>query len=115
MIKRSLRQSYMFACFAIVAGLFFAPPSALSAAHRPREHKKIVSLLDTGKTIALSPGEELVVNLPLRHYDDNYWFVAQNTGVPLKLIAGPDTRRPKNWTEFKNSTQVFYFRRESPG
>jgi outer membrane protein OmpA-like peptidoglycan-associated protein len=115
MIKRSLPQSYLLACFAIVAGLFFAPPSSLSAAHPPRQVKKKVSLQDTGKTIALAVGQELVVNLPLRHYDDNYWYVALNSGVPLKLIAGPDTRRPRNWTPFKPSTQVFYFQRESPG
>ncbi len=55
------------------------------------------------------------MTLPLRRYDDNYWYVARNSGGGLKLIAGPTERRPRNWTPFMGRTQVFYFRRESPG
>lgn len=114
MVKRSLRQSYMLLCCAMVAGFFLAAPSSLSAARRPRRADCVhVDLQDTGKTVALSVGEDLIVRLPLWRYDDDYWFVTRNTG--LKLVAGPDTRRPPNWTPFMHRSQVFYFRRESPG
>jgi hypothetical protein len=99
--------------FAIVAGLFFAAPSSSSAARPP--HPLHVTLRDTGKTISLPVGQELIVTLQLRPYDDNYWYVASNTGAGLKLVAGPDERRPPNWTPFKYSMEIFYFRRESPG
>ncbi len=114
MVERLLRLSFLLACFAIIAGFFFAVPSSLSA-ERPlrRPVAKYVYLRDTGQTVALSVGEELVVTLPLRPYADNYWYVARNSG--LKLIAGPNERRPRNWTPWKYSSQVFYFRRESPG
>lgn len=116
MIKRSLRQSCLFACFAIVAGFLSAAPSSLSAERPPRRQvTQHVNLQDTGQTVALSVGQQLIVTLPLRRYDDNYWYVARNWGGGLKLEAGPDTRRPRNWTPFMNSSQVFYFRRESPG
>ena len=116
MIKRLLRQSCLLACFAIAAGFFFAVPSAISAERPPRRQAATtVNLNDTGRTVALSVGQELIVSLPLRRYDDNYWYVARNTGGGLKLIAGPNERRPANWTPFMGSTQVFYFRRESPG
>ena len=117
MIKRLFRQSYILACFAIVAIFFFAAPSPLFAARPPRRQAaKVVSLNDTGKTIVLLVGQQLVVTLPLRRYDDNNWYVARNWGGGLKLIAGPDERRPRNWTRFRQqSTQVFYFQRESPG
>lgn len=115
MFKRSLRQSCLLACFAIVAG-FFAAPSSLSAA-RPARHRDClhVDLRNTGQTVALPVGEQLVVTLPLQRYDDNYWYVARNSGGALKLITGPDTRRPRDWTPWKQSLQVFYFERESPG
>jgi outer membrane protein OmpA-like peptidoglycan-associated protein len=115
MVKRSLRQSRLLACFAIVAASVFAAPSSLSAARPPRQVKQYAYLQDTGKTIALPVGQELIVTLPLRPYDDNYWYVARNSGAPLKLIAGPDERRPRNWTPWMYSSQVFYFQRESPG
>jgi hypothetical protein len=116
MFKRSLRQSCLLACFAIVAGFFFAAPSSLSA-ERPQRGQvaQRVNLNYTGKTIALSVGQQLVVTLPLGRYDDNTWYVAENSGAGLKLIAGPDTLRPRDWTPFKQSRQVFYFQRESPG
>ena len=116
MIKRLLRQSCLLACFAIVAGFFFAAPFSLSAAPPPRLQGDVhVGLGNTGKTVALSVGQELIVTLPLRPYDDNYWYVARNSGGGLKLIAGPDDRRPRDWTPWKKSSQVFYFQRESPG
>ncbi len=116
MVIRSLRQSCMLACFAIVAGFFFAVPSSLSAERPPRRQIPLyVGLRDTGKTVALPVGQQLIVTLPLRPYDDNYWYVARNSGAVLKLIAGPDEQRPRNWTPWDYSSQVFYFRRESPG
>jgi hypothetical protein len=116
MVKQSLRQWWPLACFAIAAGFVFAAPSALSAARPPRHLAAVnVNLEDTGQTIALPVGEQLIITLPLRHYDDNYWYVARNSGGALKLEAGPDTLRRPNWTPFKGSLQVFYFQRESPG
>ena len=114
MIKRSLHQSCLFACFAIVAGFLSAAPSSLSAERPP--HRQVclhVNLADTGRTVALAVGEQLVVALPLSRYDDNYWYVARNFG--LKLVAGPDERRRRDWKPGMGSSQVFYFRRESPG
>ena len=116
MIKRSLRQSCLFACFAIVAGFLSAAPSSLSAERPPRgQVTQHVNLQDTGQTVALSVGQQLSVTLPLRRYDDDTWYVAENSGGGLKLIAGPDERRPRNWTPWKPRSQVFYFQRESPG
>jgi hypothetical protein len=116
MVERSLRQWCLLGCFVIVAGFFFAAPCSLAAERPPRrEVAKHVYLADTGATVALSVGQQLVVTLPLRRYDDNYWYVARNSGGGLKLIAGPDTVRPRGWTPFKGSSQVFHFRRESPG
>ncbi len=116
MVKRSLHQLCRLACFAIVGGFFSAAPSALSAERPPRRQvAKHVNLGDTGATVALSVGQQLVVTLPLRRYDDDAWYVARNSGAGLKLIAGPDTLRPRDWTPFKGSWQVFYFWRESPG
>jgi len=113
MSKRSFRQFSLIVCLTIVAGLFSAATASLSA-ERPRPLH--VNLQDTGKTVALSVGQELIVTLPLqRRWDDNYWSVKGNSGSTLKLIAGPDTRRPANWTPFDRSSQVFYFRREAPG
>ena len=117
MIKRLLHRWCLPACFAIVAGFFFAAPSSLSAARPARARRQVclrVNLHDTGRTVALSVGQQLIVTLPLYpSYDDNYWYVARNSG--LKLIAGPNDRRPRNWKPWKYSWQVFYFRRESPG
>ncbi len=112
MVKRSLRQWCLLACFAIVAGFFSAAPS--SPSERP-PRRVSVNLGDTGKTVALSVGQQLVVTLPLGHYDDNTWYVARNSGAVLKLIAGPDERRPPNWKPQDRRLQVFYFQRESPG
>ena len=116
MFKRSLRQSCLFVCFAIVAGFFFAAPSSLSAERPPRRQvTQHVNLQDTGQTVALSVGQQLIVTLPLKRYDDDTWYVAENSGAGLKLIAGPDERRPRNWTPWKPRSQTFYFQRESPG
>lgn len=116
MVKRSLRQWCLRVCFAIVAGFFFAAPSSSSAAPPPRhEPAKRVRLQDTGQTIALSVGQQLIVTLPLWPPYDNSWYVTSNSGAGLKLIAGPNELRPRNWALGQPSSQVFYFRRESPG
>ncbi len=117
MVKLSLRQCCLLACFAIVAGFFFPAPSSLSAARAPGHPVGLnVSLRDTGKTVALPVGEQLVVTLPItRNYADDTWYVSSNSGGALKLIAGPDEKHGRNWTPWKPSSQVFYFRREAPG
>jgi len=112
MLKRLLRQWCLLACFAIVAGLLAAAPS--SSSERPLRAVR-VNLAGTGQKVALSVGQELIVSLPLRPYNDNSWYVARNSGAALKLIAGPDEHRPRNWTPGMWSSQLFYFRRESPG
>jgi len=112
MFKRSLRQWWLLACFAIAVGFVAAAPS--SAARKPRA--VYLDLHDTGKTVALSVGEQLVVKLPLkRRRDDDTWYVASNSGGGVRLVAGPDEKRPPNWTPFRPSQQLFYFQRESPG
>ena len=77
MIKRLLHRWCLPACFAIVAGFFFAAPSSLSAARPARARRQVclrVNLHDTGRTVALSVGQQLIVTLPLYpSYDDNYW------------------------------------------
>jgi len=113
MLKRSLVLSSLFVSFAIVSGLLSVSSSALAAPWQPKTE---VNLQDTGKTIGLAVGEELVVTVPLKTYDDNSWYIYKNSGVPLKLIAGPNEIRGRNfkpWT--RQSAQVFYFRKESPG
>jgi len=115
MVKRSVRQSCLLACFAIAGGLAFAAPSSLFAASPPRQGVVRVGLRNTGGTVALAVGQQLIVTLPLRPYSDNTWHVARNSGAGLKLVAGPNEIRASNWTPFKFSTQVFYFQRESPG
>ncbi|MGA9722487.1 MAG: hypothetical protein WBQ86_08545 [Candidatus Binatus sp.] len=118
MVKRSLRQfGGLLARLMIVSGLFLVAPTSLSAAHRQQTLQKVeVNLQDTGRTVALSVGQDLVVRLPLKNYDDNYWYVAQNSGTGLKLLAGPNEIRSRNWTpRQRHSLEVFYFRRESPG
>ena len=114
MNRRSLRQCGLLAGFTIFALFFFAAPSSPSA--RPVSKVQVrVNILDSGKTVALAVGQRLVVTVPLFRYDDATWRVINNSGSALKLIAGPDTLRPKNWTPFMNSRQVFYFQREAPG
>jgi outer membrane protein OmpA-like peptidoglycan-associated protein len=113
MLKGSLRQTLLLATF---IGLFCCATSALAAARPPREPNITVHLSDTGKTVGLPFGAILVVALPNKTYDDNYWYVYRNSGVPLKLIAGPNERRGRNfkpWT--RNDGALFYFRRENPG
>lgn len=116
MIKRSLRQWCLLACLAVATELFSITGPAQSATRPPRLPAAVhVTIKDTGKTVALPVGDKLIVMLPLRPYDDNTWYVASNTGSGLKLIVGPDERRPRNWEPRKYSTQIFYFQRESPG
>jgi hypothetical protein len=114
MAKRSLRQSCLLACFAIVAGFISAASSSLSA-ERPPFGAVRVHLRNTGATIALSVGQQLIVTLPLSRYDDDNWHVASNSGGAVKLIAGPNELRRRDWTPGKYHSQTFYFRRESPG
>jgi hypothetical protein len=115
MLYRSLRQSSLFACFAIVVGFLLAAPAFLSAARTPRDPAQHVYMENTGQTIALPVGEKLVVTLPLQRYDDNTWYVVRNSGAGLKLVAGPDERRPRDWDPFRYRLQVFYFQKQSPG
>lgn len=69
---------------------------------------------DTGKTVALGVGQQLVVKLPLHDYRDDTWKVT-HISPALKLIAGPDELRPVEWSPWKLSFQIFYFERQSPG
>ena len=119
MIRRSQHRSLLLAFFAIVAVLLSAAPSARATEQivGPPGHPRIaVDLQDTGKTIALPMGVELVVTLPLKTYNDNYWYIYRNSGVPLKLIAGPNEMRGRNYKPWTRQTaEIFYFRKESPG
>ena len=112
MLKRLISPSFLVVSMVMAVGLLCTAPFARAAARQAPLH---VNLLDTGHTVALPVGQELIVTVPLKPYDDNYWYVSRNSGGVLKLIAGPDERRPKNWTPLKGSTVVFYFRREAPG
>ena len=116
MPTRSLCLSYLFASFVIVAAFLFAPRLALAVSSAPPEPRVVVYLQDTGKTIAVPVGEMLVVSLPMKTYNDNYWYIYRNEGVPLKLIAGPNEVRGKNFKPWsRGSEQIFYFRKEAPG
>jgi hypothetical protein len=115
MTKRSIRQVLVVACLALAAGFLTAPSAAADAPRVARPVGLRVGLKDTGKTVALPVGQQLIVALPLRPYPDNSWRLVSNSGAGVKLIAGPDERRPPNWTPMKDSTQLFYFQRESPG
>src|SRR6202041_288520 len=108
------RQWGMFACVTIVV-LFFAAPSS-PAVRRPHKVPQVrVTIVDTGQTVSLAVGQQLVVVVPLIRYDDATWYVAKNPGGGLKLEAGPNTKRRSDWTPFDNSNQVFYFQRVAPG
>jgi hypothetical protein len=114
MIRRSQHRSLLLAFVAIGAGFLSAAASAF--AHEPPPPRMEVNLLDTGETIALPVGEELVVALPLKTYNDNYWYIYGNSGVPLKLIGGPNELRGRNFKPWTRQTaQLFYFRKEAPG
>jgi hypothetical protein len=114
MDKRTLRQCGLLAGLTLFALLLSAAPSSPSG--RPLDKIQVrANIQDSGKTVALAVGQRLIVTVPLLRFDDANWRVVRNSGPGLKLIAGPDTRRPKNWTPFKRSAQVFYFLRESPG
>jgi hypothetical protein len=107
------RRSFGFvASLALATGLVCFAPCAYAADGHRKVH---VNLADTGQTVVVPVGEDLVVSVPMRPYDDNYWYVARNSGDGLKLIAGPNERRGPRWTPFKTSVQVFYFRKEAPG
>ena len=101
--------------FVTMAVLISAAPSS-SAPSRPAKIPRVTATIEnTGQTVAVAVGQQLVVMVPLLHYSDSYWYVAKNTGQELKLIAGPDTKRRSDSTPFKNSSQVFYFQRVAPG
>jgi hypothetical protein len=96
----------------LVAGLSSSAPAAYGA--HP-VHPIEVILLNTGSTVAVPVGQELVVSLPLLHYDDDSWYLARSSGTGLNLIGSPVERRPRNWTPWGYSRQEFHFRRQSPG
>jgi hypothetical protein len=112
MLNRSIPRSCLNVCLAIVvvAGSFFAASTSLSAAPAAM----FADLGDTGKIVRLRVGEQLVVKLPMREYNDNTWHVAK-ISPSLKLIAGPNELRPIEWSPWGLSYQIFYFQRESPG
>jgi hypothetical protein len=111
MISRSFSQSYLIVSLALAAGLLCSALSAYAATSHPVE----IILLDTGKTVAIPVGQELVVSLPLLHYEDDYWYMASNSGGTMSLIAQPVEKRPRNFTPWGYSRQEFHFRRQSPG
>jgi hypothetical protein len=115
MVNQTLRQSLLLACFAIVAGFFFVASSSLSAANPPRQIPLRVNLLDTGHTVALTQGQQLIVTLPLGRYDDNSWSVVRNSGGAMKLVAGPNEIIGGDTRFGKERRQVFYFQKVSPG
>jgi hypothetical protein len=97
----------------VVAGSFFAASTSLSAAP-PAPAAMFADLGDTGKIVRLRVGEQLVVKLPMREYNDNTWHVTK-ISPSLKLVAGPNELRPIKWSPWGLSYQIFYFQRESPG
>ncbi len=116
MVRRARRQWFMLVLFAIAGGFVFGSPSPLSAARPPGHQRALrVDLLDTGKTVSLRVGQLLAVWLPLQPYQTDYWYVARNSGDDLKLVAGPDELRAKDWTVSMKRAQVFYFKKLSPG
>jgi len=112
MIRRFFCSSCLVVSLCLVAGVLCASSSAF-ASRRPRPVEVI--LADTGKTVAVPMGQELVVTLPLLHYEDDYWYLAENTGGGLTLIAQPVQKRARNWTPWGYSRQEFHFRREAAG
>ena len=113
MLRRARGQWCMLVLFAIAGGFVFGSASSLSAeAHEPVLR---VDLLDTGKTVSLRVGQLLAVWLPLKPYQTDYWYVARNSGDDLKLVAGPDELRAKDWTVSMKRAQVFYFKKQAPG
>jgi hypothetical protein len=115
MFKRG-RQWCMPVFFAIAGGFFFASSAALSAASPPHPEPAVrVDMLDTGKTVVLRVGQILVVWLPLQRYQTDYWYVARNSGDDLKLVAGPDELRAKDWEISMKRAQIFYFKKLAPG
>ena len=96
MTKGSFSPTCLVVSLALATGLAWCTVPAAYAARRSGPVE--VALVDTGKTVALGVGQELIVSLPLLHYDDDYWYLARNSGGSLKLISGPDQRRPRNWT-----------------
>lgn len=115
-LKRSLLKQSVLTSFAIatVTGLVLSAPSPLSASRTPHPVAMFANQEDTGKTVALGIGQQLVVKLPLRGYRDDTWKVTEISPA-LKLVAGPDELRPSEWSPWKMSFQVFYFQRQSPG
>jgi hypothetical protein len=115
MLKRSRPPSCSLAGFAIaiLAVLILTAPASPYARPAPRP-AVYVFLVDTGKTVPLQVGQQLVVKLPLRGILDDSWHVTK-ISPSLKLVAGPDEERPIHWSPWKPSFQVFYFQRESSG
>lgn len=116
MLKRSLPQPSPLTgfAFAIVAVFLFVTVSSLSAAPALYPVAMFADWKDTGKTVAVAVGQQLVVKLPIHAYRDDTWKVT-HISPALKLIAGPDELRPAHWSPWKLSFQVFYFQRQSPG
>ena len=112
MISRSFTSSCLIVSMCLAAALLCSAPSAYAT--RP-SHPVEIMLLDTGKTIAVPVGQELVVSLPLLHYEDDYWYLAHTSGDGLSLIGGPVEKRPRNFTPWGYSRQEFHFRRQSSG
>lgn len=116
MLTRSRPPSCYLAGFAIaiLAVLLLTAPSSPFAGPAPRPAALYVFLVDTGKTVPLQIGQQLVVKLPLRGLIDDSWHVTK-ISPSLKLVAGPDEERPIHWSPWKPSFQVFYFQRQSSG
>jgi hypothetical protein len=114
MMRRSFSLSFLVVSLTLAAGLACFAPSA-QGARSPHRKKVFVNLQDTGRTVVVPVGQDLVVTVPLRPFDDNYWSVVRNSGDGLRLIAGPDEKRGRNWASWKPSSQIFYFRKDSPG
>jgi outer membrane protein OmpA-like peptidoglycan-associated protein len=52
----------------------------------------------------------------MKTYNDNYWYIYRNSGVPLRLVAGPNELRGRNFKPWTRGTeQLFYFRKDLPG
>ena len=115
MRKKSWKNSYALAGLTIgtfVALVLTAHSSLFAAATHPTT--VFVNLNDTGKTVPLTAGQELMVKLPMRSYNDNSWHITK-VSPNLKLVAGPDELRPIHWSPWTLSWQIFYFQRIAPG
>lgn len=115
MLNRILRQSYSLVTFAIaVSAVLILTARSFPSAASVRPTTVFVNLSDTGKTVPLKAGQELMVKLPMRSYNGNTWHITK-VSPSLKLAAGPDELRPLHWSPWTLSFQVFYFQRVAPG